>query len=285
MSPWRALSMVVAAGLLLAGCTGSPTPSETALPAEVLVLMEAVPGIADVEMLGQSAIAHAAAEAPDDVVLAAVEELAAIGTKYQWKGSITLARANAEPVDPALDVTPRTPWSVEVYPTGISDSLRNRLLGILALEKLDGVVNVAIVDGWPYVTLASIDTFAATFRTLTSTPMFAGGGTVSLPDEGHLRIVWVPARTSLHAIDEIVSIAVDYPGAEVLLESATAGPQWPTLYIAKLSAEEAAAIDARLLDPALADADVEGYGLPFILTTVGAEGPVYLDGNLGSVVE
>lgn len=284
MPIWRSLPPVLVAGLLLAGCTGSPSPAETATPAEVVALMEAVPGIADVELLGTSAVARAATQAPDAVVLAAVDELAGIGTTYGWKGTITLSRANPQG-DPALDVTPVVPWSVEVYPTAVTDSLRNRLLNILALEKIDDVVSVAVTDGWPSVTLGTIDSFAASFEALAATPMFKDGGTVSLLGEGHLRIVWVPKRTSMHAIEEIVAIAADYPDAEVLLQATTAGPQWPTLYIAKLSADDAAAIDARLLDPALADADVEGYGLPFILTTITDQGPVYLDGNLGSVVE
>lgn len=271
--------------VLLAGCTGSPNPATTATAAEVVALMEAVPGVADVELLGQAAVAHVALETPDDVVVLAAEQLGAIGVEYEWAGDIVLARENPGAYDPESDTTRRPPWSVEVYPTEVTDELRNRLLATLALEKIDGVVNSTILDGWPHVTLASMDTFAAEFRALVATPMFENGGTVSLDSEDHLRIVWVPTRTALHAIDEIIAIAAEYPAAEVLLEATTAGPQWPTLYIARLTADEAAAIQQRLLDPALADADVDGYELPFILTSIGPDGPVYLDGNFGGVVE
>lgn len=284
-SQMRVLATAVVAALLLAGCTGSPKPAATATPAEVVELMEAVPGVADVELFGESAIAHAALEAPDDVVVAAAEELGQIGVEYEWAGSIVLARENPDAYDPETDVTRAAPWSVEVFPTEVDDALRNELVGILAIEKLNNVVSVTMLDGWPYATLGSMESFAADFRALVATPMYAEGGTISLQSDGHLRIVWVPTRTSLHAIDEIVSIAVDYPAAEVLLEATTAGPQWPTLYIARITAEEASAIEERLLDPTLADADVDGFGLPFILRVIGPDGPVYLDGNFGAVVE
>ncbi|CAN5600693.1 hypothetical protein BH10ACT7_BH10ACT7_19100 [soil metagenome] len=281
----RALVIAALASLLLAGCTGSPTPATTATPAKVVALMEAVPGVADVEVLGESAVAHAALKAPDAVVVAAAEQLGQIGIEYEWAGRISLARENPNAYDPETDMSRPGPWSVEVFPTEVDDALRNELLGILALEKIDNLVSVTVLDGWPYATLGSMDSFAEDFRTLVAAPMFVDGGTVSLESDGHLRIVWVPTRTSLHAIDEIVSIAADYPAAEVLLEATTAGPQWPTLYIARISSDEASAIEKRLLDPSLADADVDGFGLPFMLRVIGPDGPVYLEGNFGGVVE
>jgi hypothetical protein len=99
----------------------------------------------------------------------------------------------------------------------------------------------------------------------------------------HLQIVHVPTRSSDESIDAIIQLAIDYPDAEILLQATTAGPQWPTLYIARLTPEQVTAIQARLLDPALADADIEGYPMPFILTSVGADGPVYTEGNFGGV--
>lgn len=135
------------------------------------------------------------------------------------------------------------------------------------------------------MTLASIDTFASSLRAISATPLFADGGTFSLQADERLRIVWIPSRMTLEAIDAIVTISADYPDAEVLLEATTEGPQWPALYVSHLAAEEVPVVEQRLLDPELADADIEGYAVPFILGTTGPDGVTYTEGSFGGVVE
>ena len=128
-----------------------------------------------------------------------------------------------------------------------------------------------------------MDDFSTEFHRLSATPEYSRGGTYSLAYSDHLRIVHVPSRSSDELIDEIIRIAIVYPDAEVLLEATTYAPQVPTLYIARLTAEQAAELDARLRDPAFADADVQGYPVQFVLTVSTADGPVYTVGNLGDV--
>ena len=273
-------SAVLLAVLTLAACAPAAAPD----PESAIEQIEALPGVIEVKHSDSFPTVVMAVNASDDEVLEAAASIARIATQTAWGVEVTLSRQVVDPTDEELDITRRAPWSVTVYP-GDADAIVSELAGILALEKIDGVLNTGVVDGWPYATLESIDTFAATFRALSATPLFEHGGTMSLYGEDHLQIVWIPERTTLDAVDAIVGIAADYPQAEVLLQASTAGPQWPTLYIARLSTEEAAAIEQRLLDPDLADADPEGYPLDFILTTIGPSGPVYTEGALGGVVE
>jgi len=288
--PRSSILASVGAAVLVAtllGCSAAPTsPSSTSTltPAEVVALLEEIPGVATVDEYGDSSASIAmATDSPDDEVLAAAASIARIATDVAWPGTMSLSRENLDPYNEELDQLVRPPWTIEVFPS--TERLAGELHELLLLEKLDDTAHLGVIEGWPYVSLGSIDTFAESFREVVANPLFADGGTVSLAADDRLRIVWIPKRTTISAVDAIIAISRDYPGAEVLLEATTAGPQWPTLYIARVSDEEAAAIEARLLDPALADADVDGFGLPFILRSIGSDGPTYREGNFGGVVE
>lgn len=155
--------------------------------------------------------------------------------------------------------------------------------GIEAVAAIDPTAVATVVGGWPYVRFADVEAFARDFVAISQIELFRSGGTYSLGESDHLRIVHIPTRTSDHAIDTVIGIAIDHPDAEVLLQAPTAGPQWPTLYVARLTPEQVVEVEARLRDPALADADVEGYPVDFVLTSVGADGPVYTTGTFGDV--
>lgn len=150
---------------------------------------------------------------------------------------------------------------------------------------LDGAAELALISGWPYATIFELDDYGAVFHELSGSAVFAAGGTYTLLSDKHLQIVHVPTRSSDESIDAIIQLAVDYPEAEILLQATTGGPQWPMLYVARLTPEQVPEIEARLLDPALADADIEGYPMPFQLTTITADGPVYTEGNFGGVAD
>jgi len=154
---------------------------------------------------------------------------------------------------------------------------------VLAAEHIDAIATVAVATGWVYVEFPDLDAFAADVTTVMQLEPFREGATYSIAGSDHLTIVHVPDRSSEHLIDEIIAIAIENPDAEVLLQATTAGPQWPVLYIARLTPEQAAQIAAQLRDPALADADREGYPVDFVLTTIGPDGPEYTIGTLGDV--
>lgn len=154
---------------------------------------------------------------------------------------------------------------------------------LLAAENIDAVATVEVATGWPYVQFPDVDAFAAGFARVTQLEPFRAGGTYTIGEGDHLTIVHVPSRSSEHFLAEIIAIAIAYPDAEVLLQATTAGPQWPALYIARLTPEQVTEIAARLRDPALADADLEGYPVDFVLTTIGPDGPEYTNGTVGDV--
>lgn len=156
---------------------------------------------------------------------------------------------------------------------------------LLAAEHIDAVARVEVATGWPYVQFADLDAFAAGFTTVTQLEPFRAGGSYSIAESDRLTIVHVPDRSSEHFLAEIIAIAIAYPDAEVLLQATTAGPQWPALFIARLTPDQATEIAARLRDPELADADREGYPVDFVLTTIGPDGPEYTNGTLGDVPE
>jgi hypothetical protein len=169
-------------------------------------------------------------------------------------------------------------------PPGPTDAQRESgLRGLIADAGIEGVVEVSVIDGWPYLQLADVGAFESSFHDIAGLAPLRDGGSYSVAGGEHLTIVHIPARTSDHAIDEIIAIARDYPDAEVLLQATTAGPQWPELYVARLTAEDVTAVEKRLRDPSLADADREGYPVEFVLSTITADGPAYTTGTFGDV--
>lgn len=184
-----------------------------------------------------------------------------------------------------LDPEVQTPmrWELTVYPGEISQ-IELTLTDIVA-AAIPGTLGISVDGGgWPSVKVIDLSSFDEVFQTVSSTELFEAGGTYTLfALEERLRIVHVPGRTADVAIQEVIDLARSYPAAEVLLEAPTAGPQYPTLYVARLTPEEVIEVDARLRDQRLADADVDGYPLEFVLGTTGAEGVTYTGGTFGNV--
>lgn len=186
---------------------------------------------------------------------------------------------------PALDAEVANPpkWRVTVYPGDFAE-VDTVLRDTLTVAAVPGTLGIAVTDGWPTVTVASLDQFDTVFDAVSTTPLFQGGGTYALLSlDEHLRIVHVPDRTSNEAIHEIVDIARTYPAAEVLLEAPTSGPQFPTFYVARLSPDQVVQLDARLRDPRLATADLNGYPVNFVLGSTGTDGTTYTNGTFGGV--
>ena len=193
----------------------------------------------------------------------------------------------AAPTDDAStgdpEIAPRPRWEVAVQ-TKTAAEFETALAALLAASAVPGTTGITVIDGWPYVTVEQLDQFDDAFAALSSTPLFRNGGTYSLQSVAdRLRIVHVPARTADVAIHEIIGIATDYPDAEVLLEAPTAGVQYPKLYVSRLTPAEVQELDVRLREPRLADADVDGFALGYVLGSLGEEGTTYVEGSFGGV--
>jgi hypothetical protein len=225
-----------------------------------------------------------ARDADDPTVLAVARDAAGLADEANWPGSVTLTRASTG-LDPETDMTPLSPWTQDIYP-GDPAEIEADLTLVLALEKLPDVASAHIsAEGWPSVQLTSLNTFASTFRTLSALPQFAKGAAYSYVGElPTLHVVHIPERMSTEAIEAVIRIAVENPEAEVELQSLTSeGNRWPELWVARLTEEQRARVDAQLRDPALADADPEGYSIPFQLSVLGPNGPELSWGTFGDV--
>ena len=260
-----ASALVVAAALAgCAGLSGSPaaSPSLTS-PADLAVQVGKLPGVLSAEISGDYLIVTIATTTDDPTVLSTAR--AANEIAHGWEGKVDFVRERGA-YDPATDTSPLSPWDEVVYP-GDPVEVEARLRDVLAVEKLPDVASVSIDGGWPSVALTSLDTFAESFRTLSALPRFAEGATYSyVGDVPRLYIVHIAERMSPESIEAVIRIAVEHPEVEVELQSLTStGNRWPELYVARLTPEEVVAVAAQLSDPGLADADPEGYPIPFQL--------------------
>ena len=287
--------MGLALSALLTGCgattsvgeSGATSSSSSSADPELLEELARLPGVVDVTTSGDSGVGSSTtvvmgATATQDEVVAAGIAAGDEAAERQWQGEIILARENLKPFDVEQDISLPAPWSLPVFPLP-TESVEDTLRDLVAIEAMGGTAGAGITNGWPSVGIERIEDFPALFEQISGTAVFADGGDYFLINNDHLRIVHVPKRTTDAAVLEIIAIATEYPNAEVLLQAPTAGPQWPMLYIARLTTEEASALDARLRDPKLATADQEGYPVEYALTATGEQGAVYTAGTLGNV--
>ncbi|WP_194421738.1 hypothetical protein [Microbacterium abyssi] len=273
------LTGLAAVSMLLAGCA-TPAGEPGATPASMDELC-AEPLVLTCETGGGTTIIVVPGDAADERVTEFAHRLydsdaAASG------GDIILRGEHSDPrvLDP--EVSPPPKWELTVHP-GEPEQFEAALSGTLAAAAVPGAVGV-FAQGWPHVTVETLDEFDEVFTRLSSMPLFRGGGTYTLQSlDEHLRLVHVPSRTADSAVLEIIGIARDYPAAEVLLEAPESGPQYPALYVSGLTPAQAAELDARLSDPRLATADVDGYALEYVLGSLGEDGTTYLGGTFGGV--
>lgn len=265
---------------MLAGCAGLPGGTSSPTPTTTLAdSLREVPGVVAVEAVDVDLTVVVAADADDETVLAAADAVTARATERAWEGEVRMTREHG-PLDPATDLTPPAAWDLTVYPPGDDPDL---LPDLLEIERIPGVATVSL-GGWPSVGIDSLDEFSAVFHALSALPRFADGGTYAYAGEApRLLIVHIADRMTTEAIDAVIRIAVEHPRSEVELQSMTTGPRWPELYVSHLTPEEVVVVDAQLRDAALADADLEGYSVPFQLSYVGPDGPVYSFGTFGDV--
>lgn len=259
---------VLAAVLLCTGCTALAGTDEVCDDEAV------VSCAAD----GPSLVVTVSATASDEQTLEIARDLHAASAD---DAHVQLAR---EPIDvPGLDPEIAAPsaWSLQISP-GDLDTIEQALAVKLEIEKVSGTLEISVLDGWPSLSIASIDDFAAVFDAASASPALADGGTYRLfPDDEHLRIVHTPRWVTAELVHDVIAIAVAHPSAEVLLEAPQGGDAPPTLYISRLDAADVDAIDAQLGDPAMASTIVPGTTVEYVLGTLTTDGVVHLSGSIG----
>ncbi|GAA2008909.1 hypothetical protein [Microbacterium ulmi] len=278
----RVAAAVCAVGvaLLLTAC--SPSAGAESASTEPIDVLCADPLVIGCDLGGGSTIVVIDGDASDERVTEFAGRLAASPASTGAE-TVVLRAESGDPriLDPEVSPPPR--WEVTLRPGG-REQFEAALSDTLAAAAVPGATGIVVADGWPSVTVETLDQFEDVFTQLSSTRLFRAGGTYTLQSlDEHLRIVHVPARTTDEAILEIIAIARDHPDAEVLLEAPISGPQYPTLYVSRLTPAEVQELDARLSDPRLATADVDGYPLEFVLGSTGEDGTTYVAGTFGAV--
>ena len=272
--PLRRATVVLCAGLVLAmaGCTSGES---TENPYAALCADPVVAACDPAE--GPLSITVDAGASSDDVVRFAGRVQDAVN---QTKRELTLRAddPSAVQLDPEVSTIPK--WQYTLQPEGTADALA----GVLEAAAVPGASGVFAGLGWPSAEAATLDDVEPLITALSSTSLFADGGTFTVPSlREHFRLVYVPAFTTMHGVREVVSVARDYPDAEVLLEAPTAGPNQPTFYVAHLTPDEATRLAARLSAPEMAAASVPGAPLEFVLTSLSEQGTDSLTGTFGGV--
>lgn len=283
----RAAGRLAAAALilLLAGCTGA-SPEPTRQP-EVFDRIARLPGVAEVMPAAEEAWRSGNAtvvvdvEAGDGEVLQAAREAAALVTAAGWTGELDMEREWLGLDDPDDELPAIPAWRLRIAPED-PEVVAARLDDLLRVERWEPVLATTVLDDWPSMIIRDLDGFLPAFERAAELDLYAEGGTFSLLGEGRLGVVWVPHRYTRELVEAVVQLAAELPDAELLVQATTAEPQWPKLYIARLTAEQAAMIEARLRDPALADVGVDGVPVPFQLGVLGPDGTTHLEGDIGA---
>ncbi|MFJ4159454.1 hypothetical protein [Microbacterium testaceum] len=198
----------------------------------------------------------------------------------QTQREVTLHADDPAAVQVDPDVSPVPKWHFTVRPGASVDALGD----VLDAASVPGAAGVTASTGWPSAVAATLDDLEPLIASLSSTALFAEGGsfTVSSSSE-RFRLVYVPAYTTMDGVREVVSVAREYPSAEVLLEAPSAGPNQPTFYVAHLTADQATQLAADLSAPAMASASIPGAPLPYVLSWLSEQGTESLTGTFGGV--
>lgn len=263
---------ILCAGLVLVtvGCTGhSENPFDALCADPVVVTYDPVDGPLSITV---------DAAAANDAVQGFAGRLQDAVTQTQREITLRADDPSAVHLDPEVAATPK--WQLTLQPGGTDDAL----VGVLEAAAVPGARGVFAGLGWPSAEAATLDDVEPLITALSSTTLFADGGTFTVPSlRERFRLVYVPAFTTVEGVRAVVSVARDYPDAEVLLEAPTAGPNQPTFYVAHLTPDEATELAARLSAPEMASASVPGAPLEFVLTSLSEQGTDSITGTFGGI--
>ena len=224
------------------------------------------------------------AEATVDESVAAAEATRRFSEANDTVDRFAAMLVAGEPVSVDPDLPARPAVMIDLYPT-VWESPGASVRAALDAFALETVQQVSIVAGWPFVTVEDAADLAPVITELRTWDLFGQGASYSTADlESRVRIVDIPELVSASAITTITALASTYTLGNFWLQSPITGPKAPTLYIDKVTEDEATAIQAALLDPGLA-ADNSGIrGMPFVISWVGPSGRIDLTGALGAGV-
>ncbi len=259
--------------LAAAGCTPEPSTEENPF---IAICADPVVDVCTPEG-GPVGITVDAAASKDDVLALAGRVLDAV-TRTHREVTLHVDDPSAPRLDAEVSPTPK--WQFTVQPDGAVDALA----GVLDAAAVPGASGISAGLGWPSAVAATLDDVEPLIVSLSATSLFADGGTFTVPSlSERFRLVYVPAFTTMEGVREVVSIARDYPDAEVLLEAPTSGPNQPTFYVAHLTPDEATQLAERLSAPDMASVSVPGAPLEFVLTSLSEQGTDSLTGTFGGV--
>lgn len=281
----RAAAALAVGGIALTGVSGCADGSETVETAEPTTVDElcAIELVVDCTEGPSSLVVEVAGAATDEEVLEFAADVRSVAAETASITSATLELEGPEAAQLDGEVSSPPKWSVQVYPADAA-AVTTLLGRVFEVAAVPGTTGISIDDDWPTVTVLDMADLEWVFTTVRELPLFADGGTYTLlPGDERLTIVHVPTRMSDEAVREVIRIALTHPESAVLLEAATEPPHNPTLYVSGLTAEAVAELDERLSDPRLADADVDGYPVSYVLSSDGDDGAEYISGTFGGV--
>jgi len=193
-----------------------------------------------------------------------------------WAARVTIA-----PVTPTVDDSSAPDrLRVDVYPD-VVDSAAEAARDALEVTTIPSVATVTVMSV-PSIQVTTAADLGAALKAVERLPFWAEGGNLSTID-GRVRLADVPELITNAGLLAIADTARTHPGGQFWLEAANEGPRYPELYVDGVSADEAAAIAARFLDPAMSAATASAYVLEFNIRTVGPEGPIDTSGTFGGV--
>lgn len=193
-----------------------------------------------------------------------------------WVARVTIAAPTASDPDSAAP----EPLRVDVYP-GDGDSIAETARATLEASTIPSVASVMVV-GLPSIQVTDAADLGAALDAVERLPFWVEGGNIGTVD-GRVRLADVPELVTGAGLHAIVDAALAHPGGQFWLEAANVGPRYPELYVDGVSADEAASIAARFLDPAMTSATASAYVLEFNIRVSGAEGAVDTYGTFGGV--
>lgn len=195
-----------------------------------------------------------------------------------WAARVTIA--GPETPDADTDSVASEPLRVDVYPAA-GDSVGETARAALEATTIASVASVMVV-GLPSIQVTDAADLGAALDAVERLAFWTQGGNVGTVD-GRVRLADVPELITGAGLHAIIDAALAHPGAQFWLEAANVGPRYPELYIDGVTADEAASIAARFLDPAMASATASAYVLEFNIRVSGAEGAVDTYGTFGGV--
>jgi hypothetical protein len=193
-----------------------------------------------------------------------------------WAARVTIAPVTASVDDSSAPDRLR----VDVYPDVVG-SAAEAARDALEVTTIPSVASVTVMSV-PSIQVTEAADLGAALEAVERLPFWADGGNLSTVD-GRVRLADVPELVTDAGLLAIIEAARAHPGGQFWLEAANVGPRYPELYVDGVSAEEAAAIAARFVDPAMVAATASAYVLEFNIRAVGAEGAIDTYGTFGGV--